>query len=131
LHPVWSQRYDIEARRGKRDDKTCLLIGDCGYLKETPLSTMTNFVVSVSDHLGFGKNLGEAMIADRRRAIGAARARQTACDALSQLRALDSPSCCKDKEDTIARERASVEKVLIEIVAELSPLPCDKAGRSL
>jgi len=71
--------------------------------------------------LRFGKNLGEAMIADRRRAEGSRRAAQTACDALDMLRALESPACCKDKEDTIARERASVEKALVEIIADLSP----------
>jgi hypothetical protein len=79
--------------------------------------------------VGFGKNLGEAMIADRRRAIAAASALQTACDALSKLRAFESPACCKDKEDTIARERAYVEKALIEIIADLSPwFPVPRAG---
>jgi hypothetical protein len=70
--------------------------------------------------LTFRKHLGHAMLEDQRRAIATRRAAQTACAALDMLRAFESPAYCRDKEDTIAQERASVEKALVEIIADLS-----------
>lgn len=70
--------------------------------------------------LSFKKNLGHAMLEDQRRAVATRRAAQTACAALDMLRAFESPACCRDNEDTIAQERASVEKALVEIIADLS-----------